>query len=173
MNCFNIPNQCFELIMDFASINWKKRFTLNVLPYIKSVLTVACVNGKPCVGCYNIEDMVLEYECKYHRHHHPSQTAEMTFDEFVDKSPFYKQLSKKIRLNGFANYKHWAKRFDGFDLMKLHITEEVLGRAYVHSMGRIHELNDFRKRGFVRDPAEIRRDMIRLTILQNRIEYTI
>mgnify|MGYP001603955738 CR=1 FL=1 len=54
---------------------------------------------------------------------------------------------------------------DGFHLRKLLIRQEVRGREYVRSMGRMDELNDFRKRRFVRDPNEIRRNSIRLSIL--------
>ena len=135
MNCFNIPNQCFELIMDFASINWKQRFTLNVLPYIKTVHLVG-VHGK-CASCYIGSAIQSKHACTQCQWNRATGVEEMSFQEF-----------RSTHTNSIAAQMHQAKSYEAFKNWCMHA--DIFYKMGMHMQIRV----EFLRREFIRDMRE-------------------
>jgi hypothetical protein len=135
MNFNALPKECFELICDFSSINWKRRFTLNVLPYIKTIHTVGVANEQ-CASCY-IDGVVAKAErCMHCQTYNQQGDVELTFQEFkkLDSNAF--RLAKRVKATSYQAFKHWcigADRFYGFGL-NMQIRTEYLRREFVRDM---------------------------------------
>lgn len=130
-----LPAQCMDLVLDFSSINWKKRFTMNVLPYIKSVHEVG-VASECCASCYLDGVGQIERSCPSCQWRQPSEMVQMSFEEFKIVSSNAYNMATRVRATSYEAFKNWCVHADRFYIGQLHmqIRTEYLRREFIRDM---------------------------------------
>lgn len=104
-----LPKNCENLIFDFASIDWKKRFTFNVLPFLKSTHQIREYNGTPCFRCYINNAINYRNNCPVCSWIEDGHIRDVSFTEIMntDTSSFMINLAKILNINSYERFILW------------------------------------------------------------------
>lgn len=107
-----LPIECQEIIFDFSAINWKKRFTLNVLPFLKSTHTVGDINGTPCFTCYINKVTKNRDDCSTCAWLEVSSTQDASFKDIMSTTgSVVLRTAKKRNVVSYERFALWLPRW--------------------------------------------------------------
>lgn len=111
-NFAELPIECREIIFDFSAVNWKKRFTLNVLPFLKSTHTVGDIDGKPCFTCYITQTAKSRDQCPTCSWLEVQQTREASFQEIMETTgSAVLKIAKQRNVSSYETFSLWLPRW--------------------------------------------------------------
>lgn len=127
-----LPVDCIDLVLNFSSINWKKRFTVNVLPYIKTIHEVG-ITSERCASCYIDRVIQSVYPCSSCNWHTSFTMDLMDFKEFKTINSNAYNMATLVQATSYEAFKNWCVHADRFYVGQLHmqIRTEYMRREFI------------------------------------------
>jgi hypothetical protein len=113
-----LPKQCIDLIYDFASIDWKQKFTDEVVPNISGTFYINyTAPNYPCWVCYK-KCVMTEFNRRYvggdfnrcsycNVYKKGSNPQPCSYEQFKNLRHSYRDLIRIYKLNTFEKFQKW------------------------------------------------------------------
>lgn len=121
-----LPKNCENLILDFASIDWKKRFTLNVIPFLNSTHTVGINDdGEPCVSCYLKAMQQKKKPCGYCKWTNAIMSDECDFKLFMYCYNPIVSHANRVNIDTYEKFQLWFQIWINHISLKSQLLEAI------------------------------------------------